>query len=212
MATTVIVNIDPKEMEHYTGYVTDPIDDNDVDELENEELNSDAKYEFMNSNDELRSSGMAYMDNISFSEKSCTLEILEKMISKSNTVKNECAKTILMPHSRNPKNEYTDLTLLPAAFPILFPYGIGGHEDRFHSQHIPFKRYVNHLLRLHDPRFRHHRSFIFMVFDILQRREIATGTYLMTKQMTFERSAKIISHLTPHDVDWRSNKNIVNNQ
>ncbi|RIB13733.1 hypothetical protein C2G38_2197006 [Gigaspora rosea] len=34
MATTVVVDVDPKDIEHYIGYVTDPIDDNDIDELE----------------------------------------------------------------------------------------------------------------------------------------------------------------------------------
>ncbi|RIB17883.1 hypothetical protein C2G38_1968003, partial [Gigaspora rosea] len=113
MATTVVVDVDPKDIEHYTGY-----------------------YEFTNGNSELRSSGMAYTDNISFTEKSRTLEILEKMIDELNTNKDNCTKTISMPHSNNPKNEYTDSTLLPAAFPVLFPYGIGGHEDKFRNQHI----------------------------------------------------------------------------
>ncbi|CAG8564587.1 22147_t:CDS:2 [Gigaspora rosea] len=57
------------------------------------ELNSDLEipehneYEFTNGNSELRSSGMAYTDNISFTEKSRTLEILEKMIDELNTNK-----------------------------------------------------------------------------------------------------------------------------
>ncbi|RHZ84007.1 hypothetical protein Glove_86g42 [Diversispora epigaea] len=135
---------------------------------------------------------------------------------------------ILMPHSNIPKNEYTDPTLLPAAFPTLFPYGVGGHEDNFRKQHIPLKQYVKHLLQLDDPKFRHHRSFIFATFDILRRREVASGTYSSVnffkrkpsksftpitfeylqhkcniyeaKRANFQRSAELISKLTPYDI------------
>ncbi|CAG8582264.1 9618_t:CDS:2, partial [Cetraspora pellucida] len=107
----------------------------ECEERQNEELDGErevlehGEYAFAGGEDELRSSGMAFADNISCSERSRTLELLEKMINESNAVGNNCAKTILMPHSNNPKNEYTDPTLLPAAFPVLFPYGVGGHED-----------------------------------------------------------------------------------
>ncbi|CAG8528346.1 24359_t:CDS:1 [Cetraspora pellucida] len=161
MATTVIVDTDPKEIEHYTGYVTDLIDDNNMNDLENDELNisseqfDNTKHNFTNNEEELRNSGMACAD-ISFSEKNCTLKLLEKMIEESDAVKNNYSKTILMLHSNYPQNEYTDLILLPAAFFVLFPYDIGGHEDKFRKQYISFKQYTNHLLCLHDPRFRQH--------------------------------------------------------
>ncbi|RHZ71358.1 hypothetical protein Glove_259g21 [Diversispora epigaea] len=131
---------------------------------------------------ELRNSGVTYTDNIPFSKQEHTL-----------------------------RNEYTDLSLLPAAFPTLFPYGVGGYEDNSHKHNIPFKQYVKHLLRVHDSEFRHYRSFIFATFDILLRREIVLETYLMTKQSKFKQSAELISKFTPNDIKIRIEQ-IYNNQ
>jgi hypothetical protein len=209
MVMTVMVDIDPSEIEHYTGYTTDPIDNknanDDLDNTESEDESDDEKVSdhFGTHNatniSELRHSGIIDTDTISVSEKNRTLISLEKIIHTSSDQSQ--SSTILMPHSNKPKNEYTDSTLLPAAFPVLFPYGIGGHEDEFRKQHIPFKRYINHLLHLHDPKFRHHRSFIFVGFNILQRREVSSETYLMAKQAKFEKSAELISKLTPNDIE-----------
>ncbi|CAG8593008.1 24139_t:CDS:2 [Cetraspora pellucida] len=77
---------------------------------------------------------------------------------------------------------------------------IGGHEDNFCKQHISFKQYAKHLLHLSDPKFRFHCSFIFAVFDILRKREIAFGAHLITKQANFEQLAKLILKLTINNI------------
>ncbi|RHZ83483.1 hypothetical protein Glove_92g92 [Diversispora epigaea] len=60
-----------------------------------------------------------------------------------------------MPYSNVSRNEYTDLSLLLAAFPTLFPYGVGDHENNFHKCYILFKQYVKHLLQVHDSKMTH---------------------------------------------------------
>ncbi|RIB26684.1 hypothetical protein C2G38_1915837, partial [Gigaspora rosea] len=123
LATTVIVNIDPIKAEHYTGYTVDPIDEkNTIDDTDSEESDDERNmFDIFNhgSSVELRN-------------------------SESTNNGRESPDTILMPHLNVPKNEYTDSTLLPAAFPTLFPYGVGGHEDTFRKQHIQFKQYIEH--------------------------------------------------------------------
>ncbi|RHZ70488.1 hypothetical protein Glove_271g119 [Diversispora epigaea] len=205
LATTVVVNIDSEKIEHYTGYTMDPIDEydmnNDLDDISDKEISSEKNISRLyDPITELRNSGVTYTDNIPISEQERTLRVLEKIIQELTDDKQICSRTILMPHSNVPRNEYTDLSLLPAAFPTLFPYGVGGHEDNFRKHHVPFKQYVKHLLRVHDSKFRHHRSFIFATFDMLRRREIALGTYLITKQSKFKQSAELISKLTPNDI------------
>ncbi|RHZ51435.1 hypothetical protein Glove_478g94 [Diversispora epigaea] len=207
LATTVMVNVKPEEIEHYTGYVTDSIDENemgnDIDDVDEEELSDEegtsGLCDSTDNSAELRNSGMTYTDGVPISEQERTLKLLEKLIQKS-TVERISSHAILMPHSKIPKNKYVDPSLLPAAFPTLFPYGVGGHEDNFRKYRIPFNQYIGHLLQLREPKFRHHRSFIFATFDILRRREIASGTYLTAKQTNFERSANLILKLTLNDV------------
>ncbi|RHZ80152.1 hypothetical protein Glove_139g223 [Diversispora epigaea] len=123
LVTTVLININSKKVEHYTGYVTDPIDEdninNDSSDIYDEELNNNKDttklYNSIGGLTELRSSEL----------------IGNKQVDSSYA--------ILMPHSNIPKNKYTDPTFLPATFPTLFSYGIGGHEDSFRKQHISFK-------------------------------------------------------------------------
>src|SRR3954465_5144816 len=74
-----------------------------------------------------------------------------------------------------PFNEYIDVTLFPAGFPVLYPYGVGGHEDSNRLSHISLKDYTNHLMRHCYPKFRHHRSFPFVTFNILQWREASSA-------------------------------------
>ncbi|RHZ85447.1 hypothetical protein Glove_65g123 [Diversispora epigaea] len=190
LATTVLININSKKVEHYTGYVTDPIDEDNINnnssDIYDEELNNNEDttklYNSIGGLTELRSSGITYVNNTLVSEQERTLKLLEKMTQELTDNKQvDSSHTILMPHSNIPKNEYTDPTLLPATFPTLFPYGIGDHEDDFCKQYISFKQYIKHLLRLRDPKLRYHRSFIFAVFDMLRRRKVASGTYLMAK-------------------------------
>lgn len=193
LAMTVMININPRNVENYTGYIIDPIEednDNNLNNMNNEEQEYEKtmfeSFDIDNNLPELRSLGMTYINNDHVSEQDHSLKLLEKMIQEMTNHKQDCFDVILMPHSNTPKNKYTDTTLLPAAFPTLFPYGTGGHEVNFHKQHIPFKQYIKHLLRTNDPKFRHHRSFIFAAFDILRRRDVASGMYLTMKQAKFK--------------------------
>lgn len=53
------------------------------------------------------------------------------------------------------------------AFPVLFPYGIGGIEaDRVVN--VNFAEHVRWCLQYHDRRFRRHETFPFIAFGILQ--------------------------------------------
>ncbi|CAG8794063.1 2043_t:CDS:2, partial [Cetraspora pellucida] len=173
-ATTVVVNINPEEIQHHTGYMVDLVDNDDnyvEDKLNNEE-------EVFNYNELYN----------------------PKIVQESSNNGKDSSEVILIPHSNKPINKYTDSTLLPVGILVLFPYGIGGHKDKFRKQHILFKQYIKHLLQLYDCKFRYHHSFIFATFDILQRKDIASKTYLMAKHANFKRSAELISELVPHNI------------
>ncbi|CAG8602710.1 2591_t:CDS:2 [Cetraspora pellucida] len=112
LLTITAVNIDPRKVEHYTGYNQDSLDEYNQ-TSDKEETN------FFNNN---------------------TIGTAHELRSSGN----------------EPLNEYRDMSLLPAAFPVLFPYGVGGHEGR--TQHMTLKDYINHLMCYYDPKFRQHHG------------------------------------------------------
>ncbi|CAG8781651.1 17827_t:CDS:1, partial [Cetraspora pellucida] len=74
LVTTVVVDVNLQKVEHYTGYIIDPIDDNLNDNLSNKDVNKLNKeentFKLYNIDDlaELRNSGITYADDIPTSE------------------------------------------------------------------------------------------------------------------------------------------------
>ncbi|KZT55302.1 hypothetical protein CALCODRAFT_437395, partial [Calocera cornea HHB12733] len=52
-----------------------------------------------------------------------------------------------VPHGPHPMNTFYSPELLPLTYPTLFPYGLGGLEDRHRKAPLSFARHVAHLLR-----------------------------------------------------------------
>ncbi|KAJ3537287.1 hypothetical protein NM688_g6714 [Phlebia brevispora] len=97
-------------------------------------------------------------------------------------VKEKGGAFLQYPHDPCPVNEFCDPSLLPKIFPTLFPYGVGGAEHPLRKRAVSFKRHIRHLMALADDRFQVHRSFLFIVFNILQRREILLKSKLKVKK------------------------------
>ncbi|KAJ7024140.1 hypothetical protein C8F04DRAFT_881201, partial [Mycena alexandri] len=51
---------------------------------------------------------------------------------------------IEIPHDPNPANEFNNPHLFPMMYPTLFPYGLGGLEDKQRRTRLGFKRHVKH--------------------------------------------------------------------
>ncbi|CAG8698217.1 7398_t:CDS:2, partial [Cetraspora pellucida] len=221
LLTTTVIDLEMQNIEHYTGYIHDPIEydeSNSENETENITLNNkDKTDQFIKNNTignlyNFRTSSILYVNDIPVMEEELTLSSLQKLIEKSNlqyknkpldnasntTSKTTQTKLICVSHENTPINKYEDPKLLPAAFPTLYPFGVGGHIG--HSQYIFFKEYINHLMCYHDPKFRQHRSFSFVTFNILQRREVSSESYNLTKNNNFEKSANLINILKPNDI------------
>ncbi|KAJ7020414.1 hypothetical protein C8F04DRAFT_884572, partial [Mycena alexandri] len=49
-----------------------------------------------------------------------------------------------IPHDPNPVNEFNNPKLFPMMYPTLFPYGLGGMEDKHRRTSLGFKRHVKH--------------------------------------------------------------------
>ena len=108
---------------------------------------------------------------------------------------------VTMPHAEEPISEINNPGHLINAFPTLFPYGIGGIGDQRRSIKLSYREHVNYLLNLNSDRFRTHRSFIFVVFNIIQRTEARHRINLLVNQQDYQKFSEEISQLTTKDYE-----------
>ena len=104
---------------------------------------------------------------------------------------------IQIPHEPTPVNEFCNPSLFPMIYPTLFPYGIGGFEDKTQKNPISMKRHVKHLCSLSDRRFQEHYSFMFTAFNILQRRAVLLHTSLKARKANFNSIASDFASVSP---------------
>ena len=97
---------------------------------------------------------------------------------------------IQVPHDTEPLNEFFNPTMFPMIYPSLFPYGIGGFEDIRRVVPIGLENHVKHMLALSDRRFQEHYSFMFVIFNVIQRRKLLLHTSLCVKRKNFESWAQ----------------------
>ncbi|KAF8233578.1 hypothetical protein L208DRAFT_1266036, partial [Tricholoma matsutake] len=102
-----------------------------------------------------------------------------------------------LPHDMNPENEFINPQLFPKIYSTLFPFGIGGLEDCSHKEPVSLKRHVNHLLNLVNQRFQEHPSFLFIAFNILQRRLPLLHTNLKMKGKKISFAANSFASISP---------------
>ncbi|CAG8732188.1 17162_t:CDS:2 [Cetraspora pellucida] len=85
-------------------------------------------------------------------------------------------------------------------FPVLYPYGVREHKGQL-SQ-ILLSKYTNYLMHCYNPKFRQHRSFPFIIFNVLQWREVSRESYNLMKNNNFDQLAKLISTLKPEHINF----------
>ena len=86
-------------------------------------------------------------------------------------------------------------------YPTLYPYGLGGFEDPKREVKVSLKRHVRHLFNLHDRQFQQHYSFLFTVFNVLQRRAILLHTSLKVKARNFESIASTLNSISAETIE-----------
>src|SRR5262245_24987957 len=88
---------------------------------------------------------------------------------------------------------------LMAAYPLLWPYGLGGIEcDR--GLKVGFLEHVRWALDYYDRRFRLHHSFPFVTFGIHQKREALYSARLQMRRRDFDKEALALATLTVADL------------
>ncbi|KAJ5198759.1 uncharacterized protein N7498_007876 [Penicillium cinerascens] len=91
-------------------------------------------------------------------------------------------------------NQWDDPHYLTSAFPTLFPGGIGGHlDDR--AVTVSLVAFANWALRHHSRRFARHRTFMYLLYDIIQLRNSCLGNSLLIKRSQWTSVARDLDSL-----------------
>ena len=111
-----------------------------------------------------------------------------------------------MPHEQAACEERYNPELFPKAYPTLFPYGIGGFEDVSRPVWLSMEHHAKHLFNLADRRFQEHYSFMFTVFNILQRRTVMINSSLKVERASYGRVAADLAAVSPESLAQVSQK------
>ena len=74
-------------------------------------------------------------------------------------------------------------------FATLFPLGIGGFDDKTCPTNLSFQQQAQYYFNISDCSFRYHYSYIFVAFNIWQRRLAHLHTYFTVRNSQFESVA-----------------------
>ncbi|CAF1430011.1 unnamed protein product, partial [Rotaria sp. Silwood1] len=127
-------------------------------------------------------------------------QVPEKTHGKDTEQNSKQDTVYIIPRGNKPANEYSNPNLLLEIFPTLFPYECGRLEDGSRPIQINSREHLRYLLSYADRRFEEHYSFIFVVFNILQRRTACFHAQLMTTRSWFQQSAQVLNSLSSEDV------------
>ena len=107
----------------------------------------------------------------------------------------------MIPRSKQPANDFSNPELLPGLYPTLFPYGFGVPEDSSRPTKVSLNQHVRYLLALEDRRFEKHHSFMFVLFNMIQRRQACLNASLMASRPYFRDIAPNLQTITSHEVE-----------
>ena len=85
-------------------------------------------------------------------------------------------------------------------YPTLFPYGVGGVENEKRSVHVSYSKHMRYFLSYHDRRFEMNSSFIFVNFNIFQRRPACSKARIVVSRSYFTSQAMEINQITAAEV------------
>lgn len=107
----------------------------------------------------------------------------------------------LIPRGEKPVNEYANPSHIACLYPNLFPYGCGILEDPSRPISVGFKDHVQYLLSYEDKRFETNYSFIYVVFNILQKRNACYGARLMMSRPYFAGVAQQLNNVKVEEIN-----------
>lgn len=116
----------------------------------------------------------------------------------------------LVPHSSKPVTEYFNPNLLLGLYPTSFSYGRGTPEEQSRPVKVNLREHIRYLLSYNDRRSQKSHSFLFVVFNLLQRRQACFQARLIATRFSFEKSARDIQSLSTKDIELALKLNSTN--
>lgn len=174
---------------------------NVINSKDNEQLNENSEVIFS-----INSSAVVDVDctDLSFSDVNKYLfeTVLKNHETKTNSDNKHTDRSYyIIPRGEEPVSQFGNSKLLIGLFPTLFPFGVGSPDDLNRQYKTSYKQHIQYLLSYFDKRFERHPSFIYVVFNILQRRNACYKAKLMMKQPYSYNYAKLISKIKSKDVE-----------
>ena len=120
---------------------------------------------------------------------------LASSTGKNNENKNR--PDLAIHHGAAAVSEYNNPDLMPGMFPTLFPFGIGGFEDKSRPTALSFKEQAQYYFNISDRAFRYHFSYIFVALNMLQRRMAHLHTSFTVKKSNFDLIARKLVAVSP---------------
>jgi hypothetical protein len=111
--------------------------------------------------------------------------------------------TYLIQSGRTPLRDFNEPDTLMKAHPLLFPYGRGGFVEVGEGG-MKFIDRARWSLQYGDKRFRRHRSFLFEVFAIEQKRQVCQGASAQLRRQDFAQTAQLLQTITKRDIEQAS--------
>lgn len=125
------------------------------------------------------------------------IETFETSTENEENVEN----VYVIPRSHMPAHDYSNPELLLGLFPTLFPYGCGTPYDSSRPTSVSLSRHIRYLLAYDDQRFEKHHSFMFVLFNMMQRRQACWNASLMASRPYFRDTATDLENLTSKEIE-----------
>ncbi|CAF5224030.1 unnamed protein product, partial [Rotaria magnacalcarata] len=143
----------------------------------------------------INNSGVLDVNGSTVSSDEITNYVLRKIKNDGRKDETDSENVYLVPHSSKPVNEYFNPKLLAGLYPTLFCYGHGSPEDQSRPVEINLREHIRYLLSYNDRCFERNHSFIFVVFNLLQRRDACFHAQLIATKPYFRATAHEIQSL-----------------
>ncbi|CAF2187869.1 unnamed protein product [Rotaria magnacalcarata] len=174
-----------------SGYVTNYIDFNDLPENEIISLNTSALID---------------TDGGATSSIDIRQHLIRRINATNEVVASDDDNIYFIPHGRHPVNEYFNTGFLPGLYPTLFPYGMGGVENQYQQVRVTYAKHLRYFLSYHAYRFEMNTAFIFITFNILQRRTACAKVRILVSRPYFTSQSGEINQLTSAEIKLALNQ------